>query len=91
MNLLNETLEKLKDYGKTPKDILWVGSPEFGWFSWDEFTQIADLEYDDGFGASEVAEDLVVVGNDWWLERGIIYLTPENNRKRLTYARLIAS
>ena len=70
MNLLEETLEVLAKFGKTPKDVRWVGSAdgEFA-ITWDEFVKIADVEYNDGFGAQEVAEDLVVVGDDWWLER----------------------
>jgi len=70
MNLLKETVEVLKANGKKPEDVKWCGSSKFGWFSWSEFTRVADVEYDNGFGASEVAIDLVIVGKDWWLERG---------------------
>lgn len=28
-----------------------------------------DVEYDNSFGYTKVALDLVVVGEDWWLER----------------------
>jgi len=27
------------------------------------------VEYDSGYGATKVAKDLVIVGEDWWLER----------------------
>lgn len=69
MNLLKETLTKIKDMGKTTKDILWCGSENFGWFTWEDFSSLANVEYDGGYGAAEVAQDLKVVGNDFWLER----------------------
>jgi hypothetical protein len=28
------------------------------------------VNYDDGFGGNEIPLSLVVVGDDWWLERG---------------------
>ena len=68
-NLLKETLEILKEHGKTPRDVEWVGSKEWGWFTWEDFEKIADIEYDNGYGAQEIAEDLLVVGKDWWLTR----------------------
>ena len=68
MNLLNETIEKLKEHNLSPKDVLWVGSRSVK-TSWDNFAQIANVEYDEGFGAAKVATDLLIVGKDWWLER----------------------
>ena len=70
VNLLHETLKVLREHGKSPKDVRWVGSKdgEFA-ITWKEFEKIANVEYDSGFGWQEVAKDLVVVGDDWWLER----------------------
>ena len=68
-NLLNETISVLKEWGKIPKDVEWVGSSNWGWFTWKDFEQLADKIYDDGYGSPEVATDLVIVGEDWWLER----------------------
>ena len=69
-NLLKETIEALKENGKTPKDVQWVGSKDGKYaISWEEFEKIADIEYDAGYGAPEIATDLVVVGDGWWLER----------------------
>ena len=68
MNLLQETKDTLKENGKTIRDILWVGSENF-YVDLIEFIEVADVEYDGSYGASEVAEDLIVVGKDWWLER----------------------
>jgi hypothetical protein len=70
VNLLDETLEKLKQHGKTEADVEWVGSEEWGWFTWEEFKEIAKtVWYDNGYGLEEIAIDLVIVGKDWWLER----------------------
>lgn len=69
MSLLEETLEVLSDHGKSPKDIHWIGSRTHR-VAWDQFEKIADTEYDGGYGSAKVAQDLLVVGKDWWLERG---------------------
>jgi len=67
-NLLEETLEVLKYYDKTPSDVRWVGSP-YNSFSWVDFEGLADFEYDSGYGENEISTELLVVGEDWWLER----------------------
>lgn len=67
-NLLTETIETLKNHDKTPTDVLWLGSKE-AHFNWEIFRQLADESYDDGYGCAEVAENLCVVGDNWWLER----------------------
>ena len=68
MNLLKETKEVLREHGKTFDDVLWIGGRGFT-ISIEDFKKLADVEYNNGFGAPEVAVDLVVVGRDWWLER----------------------
>jgi hypothetical protein len=69
-NLLEETLAALVAEDKSPQDVLWVGSEDGRYaLSWEEFSRIADVEYDPGYGAQEIAADLVVVGDGWWLER----------------------
>lgn len=67
MNLLQETLEKLGEHGVTKDDVRWVGAKD--WFTWEEYAKLADMEYDDGYGGQEICASLVVVGDDWWLER----------------------
>lgn len=67
-NLLQETLEVLRENGKTAADVKWCGS-EKTWFTWDEFASVANVEYDSGYGSQKVAKDLVIVGSNWWLER----------------------
>lgn len=68
-NLLKETKRFLKYCEKQPKDIKWIGSEEYGYFTWDDFKKLANKEYDKGYGAQEVAEDLLIVGEDWFMER----------------------
>ena len=69
-NLLEETKEKLADCHKTPKDVLWIGTSDGSEaITWEEFEQIANFDYDSGYGTAEIRLDLVVVGRDWWLER----------------------
>jgi len=68
-NLLEETLGILRRNGKTPADVHWVGCEHF-WFTWDEFEELArNADYNCDYGSAEVAEDLMVVGDGWWLER----------------------
>jgi len=70
MNLLKETLNYLEYKGKSPNTIRWVGSYDGEYqITWEEFTAIADIEYDAGYGGQEIANDLVIVGDDWWLDR----------------------
>lgn len=70
MNLLKETLELLKENNKSEKDVEWVGNTKEFVISWEEFKKIANVGYYNGFGASEIATDLILVGNDFWLTRG---------------------
>lgn len=67
-NLKSETLTILKKYNKSYFDIKWVGCKSFK-IPIEEFWKLADRMYDAGYGHAEVAEDLLVVGDNWWLER----------------------
>jgi hypothetical protein len=67
MNLLDETIIALSENGRSLFAVLWVGTADVH-FSWDEFVALADTEYDSGFGGTNVADDLLVVGSDWCLE-----------------------
>ena len=64
-----ETLKFLSKHNKSPEDILWCGSEEYGWFSFNDFMEIAPVDYDSGFGGQLIAKDLLIVGKDFWLER----------------------
>jgi|SRR5690606_35124442 len=69
VNLLEETLATLIENGKEESDVEWVGSVNYGYATWDEFKDVANIYYDAGYGSPKVAQDLLVVGTDWWLER----------------------
>ena len=69
-NLRDETVALLDKRGKTTGDVRWVGNHDGTLaLSWVEFAALANRTYDSGFGGHEVALALVVVGDDWWLER----------------------
>ena len=67
-NLLRETISTLNKNGKNSGDVRFVQSPRCS-FSWDEFAALADRDYNSGYGGNEVLQELVVVGDVWWLER----------------------
>lgn len=67
-NLKEETINYLADCGKTKGDILWIGCEDFQ-IPMEEFWEMADIEYDNGFGAAHVPSDLIIVGSNWWLNR----------------------
>lgn len=50
---------------------MWSGLEQqvYGWMSWREFQETADVEYNASYGSQNIAPDLLVVGEDWWLER----------------------
>lgn len=65
MNLLRETLDAIAESGHAVADIVFIGSRASGHrCTWDEFAAMADVEYDNGYGAQEVANDLEVVFSD---------------------------
>lgn len=72
-NLYEETLDILKENGKTEKDVVWFGHVFSDYDNWeysrDKFKELLNYEYDEGFGLAEVDEYLYVVGDNWWLER----------------------
>lgn len=68
INLLKETEEELERHGKTWEDIIWIGNTEFT-ISLEHFKELSNKKYDNGYGAQEVSGDLLIVGEDWWLER----------------------
>jgi len=70
MNLLKDTLEILRSAKRKEGDVLWVGNNKF-WFTWNEFKKLAkNADFDGGYGAQEVAVDLIIVGKDFWMTRG---------------------
>ena len=63
-----ETIDVLKDNGKTFDDVEWIGGDDFE-ISKENFERISNFTYDDGYGSQEVANDLKLVGKDFIMIR----------------------
>ena len=68
MNLLIETKEKLAEHGKTLDDVVAICCSDFQ-ITKEDFIKYSNTSYDASYGSPEVANDLLVIGNDYWLER----------------------
>lgn len=69
VNLWEETLESLKVKGKTWKDVIRIGTRE-GFIKKELFRELArDTDYDNGYGASKIAEDLIIEGKGFRMVR----------------------
>lgn len=65
MTLLEETITAVTRSGHTVDDVVFIGSADAEYrCTWEEFTALADHEYDSGFGAAEVADDLIIRFSD---------------------------
>lgn len=85
MNLYEETTSALKENGKTWEDVQYIVGREEGYLEddgtyiedgppkiipTDFFMMYAqDINYNNGYGSAEVNMNLMIVGDDWWLER----------------------
>ena len=67
-NLLHETNFILREHGKSWKDVKFVFNSN-GQIPKGRFNDIANQDYDDVYGITEVRQDLIIIGDDWWLER----------------------
>lgn len=79
-NLLLETIKDIASSKHTQDQIVFIGSQETGYScTWDEFSVLANREYNPGYGGQEVAHDLIIVfkdggqlqrmeydGSEWW-------------------------
>ena len=68
MNLKTETLKVLREHNKTVEDIKFICSNNNN-IPIEMFFIKADREYDDDYGVAEVDDCLMIVGDNWWLER----------------------
>lgn len=97
MNSLTETIKDIQRFGYSVDDVvvikLYNGKK---CATWNEFTTIANFDYDDGYGTQRINSNLVIVlndgsylerreydGSEWWLWRKAP--SAENNGVRLTY------
>lgn len=70
INLGNETLKALHNHGYSIDDISWIGSEDMV-IPVTNFMSIAfDTDYNNGYGAEEIAMDLIIVMKDGcWYHR----------------------
>lgn len=70
INLLEETVAILSRHDKETTDVLYVTDGAV-YSVWPQFKVWATgLNYNDGYGGAVVNQNLKVVGEGWWLERG---------------------
>lgn len=68
INLLQETIDKLIEHGKSIEDVQYVTDGQYR-TTWEEFAEVANQEYYNGYGGAAVELCLKIVGNSFWLER----------------------
>lgn len=79
MNLLTETLDDMKEIGKTPDDVVYIrmtkndtgfwnslddSYPDEILIDFDTFKEVANEEYDSGYGSSEVNTSTAILFKD---------------------------
>lgn len=69
MNLKEETLEVLHNNGKHKEDVKYVCGEDFQ-ISLGQFWELSDTDYNSSYGAPEIATDLTLIGDDFWMTRG---------------------
>ena len=70
VNLWEETIEVLENEGNSWEDVIRVGT-EDGYIDKDLFKKLAkETNYDNGYGAVEIAEDLIIEGKGFRMIRG---------------------
>lgn len=93
-NFLAETVDAVANSGHKPDDIIFIGSKETGHqCTWEEFCKLSDIEYSSGYGAQEIASDLIVVfadgssmwrgeydGSEWW-DFAVPFAAPEQRKE----------
>ena len=68
-NLWKETIAVLEANGKNWNDVIQIGGKSF-YISKDNYEEVALMtNYDNGYGAAEIARDLELVGSDFKLIR----------------------
>lgn len=67
MNLWKETVAKLAKHRKTVEDIKFVQTKKGRIENFEELAK--KINYNNGYGGHKIDLSLVIVGDDWWLER----------------------
>ena len=70
MNFKDETLDTLLENQKTWNDVKFIQGNNFSVSNnKDELLELMNFDYDNDYGAPKIAQDLKIVGDNWWLER----------------------
>lgn len=94
-NFLEETIEEIKCNGRKEEDVMFVGSIDGEYrMTWNSFKEKANFFYDCGYGAQEIATDLIVYfydgsymdrreydGSEWWEYHGLLNFSEEDEYK----------
>lgn len=68
-NFYDEIIDILEDNNKTINDIVWIGTRKYK-INKEKFLEDSkNLKYDNGYGISVINDDLIIAGNNWYLER----------------------
>ena len=73
-DFLEYTIEFLEEHSKTPDDVRWVSAKTWeGWFTWEDFVELTKniriKSFNPDYPAiTLIADDLIIVGDDWWAE-----------------------
>lgn len=78
INLYTETTESLEEQKLTWDDVLWIGM-RYEYFNEESdrveipkeifIEQAKNTNYNNGYGRAEINLSLIIVGDNWWLER----------------------
>lgn len=94
-NFLEETIESIKDSNHKETDVMFVGSFDGKYrMTWEKFKKEANFHYYSGFGAQEIARDLIVCffdgsyldrheydGSEWWTYHGLMTFKEDDEYK----------
>ena len=95
LNFLEETIGEITGNGYKEEDVMFVGSIDGKYrMTWNSFKEKANFIYDCGYGAQEIATDLIVYfydgtymdrgeydGSEWWQYHGLLNFSEEDEYK----------
>lgn len=101
-NFKKETYEAIEKSGHKRDDVMFVGSYDGEYrIDIDKFDKISDFNYDKGFGAAEIATDLIVCfkdgsylereeydGSEWWRFVEPLKYTTNDEYKDFNYLKI---